>query len=998
MSINLWFDYYNSMSSAEYWTNFISGVGTDVSYDVTTDSTKNIYTAGTTGTGYSNIHYTSSDIFNAFSPFSGYLVKYDPYGQPLWRTFVANTQTPSTNIVTSNAVVAFGSSSVYVAGGSTGFADIYDKNGSSVGSVPRNCGYLVKYDIDGNFLWRTFIANTQTTITTTGAAINSIAVDSSENVYVFGVTGGSAATTVVHSNIYQASDTFPLDTLGVGFRQGVANNPQSYVIKFDSNGNFQWRAFIDNLITRTINEEIATSGTVDSNGDVYISGYTGNVTATVYTSAVTPTSSGLTITSNAAYLVKYSSLGEVKWRSLINDVTASIPDYSYGVATDSLNNVYIVGNSGTTAAATINSSNIYSDRTSGITISTNSAYIVKYGPSGNFLWRASIDGTGTDVSFHVTTDIDRNVIVTGAVGVATASIINSSGQTVGSIPANSSFVVKYDENGNFLNRYFFSPGTGYAVATDIDKNIITVGTIGNSSGFIYNSNQDSDCFTGYTIPQGSSYVTKHNQFGVIPLSTGVYRTLVSNGWAVNWSNSTPCASFGCFVSPDGNSVYKVGNVSGTTVSILSNSDRSFSGYTIPSSTGCIVKYDSSGNFQWRSYVLGTSSNVLCVHGDNSTVFIGGTSGTSSATLHDIYGNINYTYPSNTGFIVKYNSSGGIDLKSYVSNSTINSVFLTLNGFYVGGLTHPSFTSNIVDNSDTVVGELPPRTGFLLKFDTSLTYNWQVRFNPSTGTAWCPVTSVSSSVSDSDAVYAAGYSNAAVQVNYTDTSSTGTLLPAARSTAAFVSKFDNLGVFQWKSYVDSLTAGSAEIGTGVKNESSNVFFTGFTGSGTASAYNNSDTIYGGLRPINAVSAFLIKYNSSGDLLWYSNITGGATITTSNCITVDSNGDVYIGGRGGSGGTISHSNIYGSITSGVSVSINNGYISKYDGRTGQFIWRSTIGDTIRSISIDSSNYIYTSGFTGATGATVFNSNSVASSLSIPASSSFMVKYKPNGAIVF
>jgi hypothetical protein len=990
--------------SDEYWTNFINGTGTDISYGVSTDGNKNIYTAGVSGIGHSNVHYTSSAIFGAIPPFSGYLIKYDPYGQPLWRNFVANTLSPATNIVISNAVATFQSTSVYVGGNTVGFGNIYDKDAVSSSFVPRNSGFLVKYDTDGNFQWRAFVSNTQSTINVTGACINSVAVDSSENVYAFGTTG-SSATAIVNSNIYDSASSFPDATQTVvGFRHTAANNPIAYIIKFNSSGIFQWRAFLDFPGNSGI--DISTSGTVDSNGDVIVAGHTGVAAIPqIYTSAITPTLSGLTIPINSAFLVKYDTNGGVKWRAFVDDNTATTGvDLAFGTAVDSLNNVYLVGRSGAGAAATIFNSNIYGTNASGITIPTSCAYIVKYGPTGNFLWRSYIDGTGVDISNSVTTDNERNVIVTGVTGTGIATIFDSTGRTSHNIPASSSFVVKFNENGNVLNRNFILSGTsGNSVMCDIDRNIITVGNTGTVNGFVYNSNVDSNCFTGYTIPASAAYIVKYKSDGVIPLPNGIYPTLVSNGWVVNWSNATSCISYGCFVSPSGENVYKVGGISGTAPSIISNADRAFSGYTIPASTGCVSKYDTNGNFQWRTYILGTSPNVTCVHGDNSSAYIGGTSGTANATLHDIYGNIIYTYPANAGFVVKYDSLGSIQLKSYVSNSIVNSIFYksSSSDLYISGLTHPTFTSNIINNSDAVIGTaIAPNTGFLINLDVNFDLKWILRFKPSSGTSISPINSVSASTLD-NSVYVAGNSNSIVSVNYTDSSATtATLLPAARANAAFVAKFTNLGAFQWKSYIDSLTVTSNELGTGVINEGSNVFFTGITGTGTASAYNNSDVIYGGFRPINITSAFLLKYDTSGNLIWYSNISTGTV--TSNCVAVDSYGDVYIGGLGGASSNLSHSNIYGSVTTGITTVLNSAYVAKYNGLTGRAIWRNYLEgagtDVTRSISIDSSNYIYTSGLAGSGASTVFNSNSVASALTVPLNSAFLVKYKPNGAIIF
>ena len=104
-------------------------------------------------------------------------------------------------------------------------------------------------------------------------------------------------------------------------------------------------------------------------------------------------------------------------------------DNSYGVATDSQNNVIVTGYSGT------------------------NYLIIKYDSNGNLLWPTAVIGP-SGIPHDVATDFQNNILVTGDNGT-----------------------IKYGPNGNFIWDKPY-PGTADAVATDSQNNIIVAGDSG----------------------------------------------------------------------------------------------------------------------------------------------------------------------------------------------------------------------------------------------------------------------------------------------------------------------------------------------------------------------------------------------------------------------------------------------------------------------------------------------------------------------------------------
>ena len=1061
--LNLWFDYYNTMSNSEYWTNFVNGPGTETNFGVAADGNRNVIVCGgTSGAGTANVHHVNSSIYGAIRPFSGYVVKYDPFGTPQFSNFISNTLTPASFPVTCNTVAVDTVGNIYVGGGTVGFANIFNSDGTGTNpasNIGRNAGYIVKYNgLTGNPEWRVFVANTSTSITqvrdtsTPPLCINSVSVDPVFdgsgycNVYGVGSTGSlvTGASVQAPSNIFQSTSNYipggvsTVGPVGSFFPSTAAGNSVSYVTQFRSDGRFNWAGYVSS-------NSFGTSSAVDSEGCVYMAGYTTGLgaTGTANPSSIfsknntTPAASGV-LTPGAIFLIKFNSVGDPLWYSKIDDGTTAAIENPCGIAVDRVDDsVYIVGST----APSVTTAQVFNSNVYGLTaapqllfsgLSSGSAFIVKYSSSGLAQWRAYIDGTGfIDTSRAVTVDSLQNVIIVGSTGNAPASIVSSNivpTSTVSTnIPANSGFMVKFSKNGVLLNRNYIQPTTtttvvgsnNFAVTSDqLYNNIILVGGTPSVNSLIHNSNVDSNCFTGISIPNSSGYVVKYNSDGNFPTVS----SLVSNGWITFLSNVTTTASTG-FVTTIDNGFYITGstNASSNPASFY-NVGGTYSGADVPSGCSFIAKYDTNGNYIWNSYIYGSGTSVLGVHGSNTDgIYIVGSAGSTTATLFSSIGKVVRTFQASSSFIIRYDINGNILSSASVSNATVYSCFNAYSNVYIAGTNSTVNTSNIINSVNSVVGgAIGPTTSFVFPLDNTLTTtkwgsaNCYTYFRGSAGTQTTFNYNVTVSPASDGTVYVAGATGGtATNIIYGDTTPfTGTTIPSTNINSGYITALDINGKFKWKSFVDA--AASTESGNFVLADTqSNVYLVGSTGSVTGSLiYNNSNVQYTNSLGLPANAGFLNKYYQDGTLLWTANIAGG-TAATSNCIAIDSNNDVYIGGRCTATSLISHSNVFYGVNSGLTFTgtTDPAFIAKYNGVAGNALWRTYVDqpnaavDTTRSLSLDSSGYIYSAINIGAAGAYISNNaaNAFSSAFQNPSvltttGGMVLVKYKPNGMTFF
>jgi len=185
-------------------------------------ATPSLYVAGNSGVTTTTDDQTADQ--------QGRLVKLTDLSGTQQSAFSATT-TPTSGLTTAQATVVDASGNVYVVGNATG------DFGSQINQGDQDT-YLTKYDSAGNVQWTRLLGSAGT------ASSYSLALNPSGGVALAGSTTGTVMDTAVSNG-----------------------NTDSYVVKYDANGNQTWAKQIQTLATNQ-----AASVSVDSSGNVYIGG------------------------------------------------------------------------------------------------------------------------------------------------------------------------------------------------------------------------------------------------------------------------------------------------------------------------------------------------------------------------------------------------------------------------------------------------------------------------------------------------------------------------------------------------------------------------------------------------------------------------------------------------------------------------------------------------------------------------------------------------------
>ena len=243
-----------------------------------------------------------------------------------------------------------------------------------------------------------------------------VAIDRSNNVYVVGQTEGAFA----------------------GLNKG---DDDAFLLKYDTDGRLLWRRQ-----PGTSREDVAWGVAVDGSSNVYMVGGTEG-------SLAGSNKGGLDI-----FVLKFDSGGRTLWSR--QSGTAS-NDEAAAVATDAAGNAYVVG---------ITGSDLNGEDT------TADAFLFKYNPLGQLLWRRQPGSNDFDEALDVAVDSSGAVYVVG--------------QTSGSLGGpnhgdDDTFILKYASDGRI--QWWRQPAAGsedfaWGVATDASDNVYVVGTAQGAVG------------------------------------------------------------------------------------------------------------------------------------------------------------------------------------------------------------------------------------------------------------------------------------------------------------------------------------------------------------------------------------------------------------------------------------------------------------------------------------------------------------------------------------
>jgi hypothetical protein len=348
---------------------------------------------------------------------------------------------------------------------------------------------------------------------------NSIAVDSSGNIYTTGYFDGTAdfdpgagvsnLTAVGLEDIfiakfdssgslvwaksmggadYDGGNNIALDSSGniyttgyfvgtVDFDPGAgtanltsAGNYDIFISKLDNDGNFVWAKNIGG-----VNGEGVGDFVLDSNGYIYAVGsFVGTVDFNPNVGVFNLTSAG----NSDIFILKLDNLGGLVWAKRMGGVDG---DQGVGIALDSRGNVYTTGAFRATAdfdpgAGTFNL----------VSAGNNDIFISKLDGLGIFVWAKGMGADGNDAGAGIALDSNDNAYTTGAFagtvdfdpGVGTSNLISVGDYDI--------FVSKLDSGGNFIWAESMG-GTAYdngdRIVRDSSDNIYVTGSFAGTADF-----------------------------------------------------------------------------------------------------------------------------------------------------------------------------------------------------------------------------------------------------------------------------------------------------------------------------------------------------------------------------------------------------------------------------------------------------------------------------------------------------------------------------------
>jgi hypothetical protein len=358
-----------------------------------------------------------------------------------------------------------------------------------------------------------------------------------------GAGSGTSVATDLSGNIYitgyydDGQITFGSETLT------YAGQSDSYLVKYDPNGNVLWARNIGSVCG-----DFANAVCTDNNGNVFVTGFFCSASLTIGSFTLNGYGGAFSI-----FLAKYDSNGNVLWARTA-DGTVSCDNYSYGVATDNNGNCFITGNF-SSVTLTFGSTVLTNSGTPG---SIFNLFIAKYDAAGNILWAKKAGGADYAKSFAICTDLNGNAFITGSYR---SSSINFDGVTLINSGSYDSYLTKYSPNGTVL----WAKGTtctrddeGKSISCDPAGNIYQTGYF-SSPTIVFGSTTLTNTYplTFYD----NMYLVKYQNDGTVLWSRNAGGSNTSGGsseygYAVSAYNNgvfvtgefrTPSLTFGSFV-------------------------------------------------------------------------------------------------------------------------------------------------------------------------------------------------------------------------------------------------------------------------------------------------------------------------------------------------------------------------------------------------------------------------------------------------------------------
>jgi hypothetical protein len=463
-----------------------------------------------------------------------------------------------------------------------------------------------------------------------------------------------------------------------------------------------------------------------------------------------------------------------------------------------------------------------------------------------------------------------------------------------SLGANTCFIVKYNSNGNpiWARKIGGTNGTfvGYSVTRDSSQNIIVTGTY-NFQVEIYDATGKNVVFTLSPQANQDTFVVKYDSSGTPLWARKISGTGNDQAISVSTDSSGNIIVVGFYASNPLN----IFAADGSTVSFSLNNSGNNDAF--------IVKYDSNGTPLWARRIGGTlqdQANSVSVDSSGNTVVTGQYT-SSSLNIYAANGTtvtfaLGNSDTSTDSFLVKYDSSGtplwarrigGTGFQVCNSVTTDSSGNIVVTGYFGSG-----GTTIYAANGTTAVFTLGIANAsadlFLVKYDSSGTPLWVAMM---TSSGQDNVISVTTDSSGNIIVFGS------CQTSPMSIGAANGSFPFQSDNGNFLVKYNSSGTPLWCVRIPPVVS---IIGSVTTDSSGNIIVTGAYSANFSITFPFSTTgLASNAFNIRLVStsqdSFVIKFNSSGTVLWVNRFGGTGTTDQVRSVCTDSSENVIVTGN-------------------------------------------------------------------------------------------------------
>ena len=420
---------------------------------------------------------------------------------------------------------------------------------------------------------------------------------------IYKITSGT------NENIYTVGSTLSLNNIsspGAYQEAYGGGSNDGFIFAFDSDYNLLWSTYFGGE-----EGDVITSVTELSDQSIVVAGYTSSLNNISTVGSQQENNGGYI----DAFISKLSSNGDMIWSSYFG---GDFGEQAYSLVSDSFDNIYVVGSTGSDSLAT---ESVYQDSIGGL----SDGFITKYNSDGELQWTTYYGGEGFDYFVDATINNGNELCLVG---------FTQSSNNISSIDAYQvdyqgewdTFITKFDLNGNRLWGSYFG-GSGYdepyCISTDENNNIII-------SGYTESENSIATPGAHKTVNENDAFLASFTSEGLI--NWGTY----FGGEGLEDLNNTTTII--------GSDIYFSGRTSsndGITLGLPYQSESAIPDvpdyYNFPDMY--LVKFNSSGEQVWGTYYGADEKDAaysICILDSNTLAIAGLTKSTEGLVTDDAF--------------------------------------------------------------------------------------------------------------------------------------------------------------------------------------------------------------------------------------------------------------------------------------------------------------------------------------------------------------------------